>query len=1000
MNLRDYEQTGHSLYGEFAAIVKLILEQAISAAGLPRPQSVQYRAKATASLETKLGMQGQLDSESLESNIKDLAGVRIIFYTNTDVDRFVNSGLIRQEFAIDWREGRIHHPTTENAGQRYQAIHFIVSLDTPRIALAEYAKFQGLRCEIQVQTILNHAWAETSHDILYKARTAEGFGTKALQAIEKRFARIMDEYLLPAGYEMQKVQYDYQRLMEGKALFDRGTLEVLGQCKDNNERFETLSTIRVHVLPHYDDIKGIYGELYRPLVDSVSSAFHCAPTPIETPFGMLPGKTAEDVANLVLNIIDDLRYVDIERTFGCIRDLYHAHPSGKVREHLLQVTEHLAQYDINVWQHAGPHVQYVLAERVTSLHPDERQALRPVVIKIWRTLLSPQIQGTTHSSVNSFTIHSGSLPPSNALTRIREQAISGLLEAWDRSSTIGEEREAFSAVMEATRMPMHGNYSSELCATILNDSRRIISAVADRLARKPYDFLEHVERRLLYQYHRARTILEKEQDAFGCREIASSLIAVILPIRDALNADENYVRYKTLVGFETVLPPQWEDRAFDSAQAQVLRDQRATEYVSDISEENEDEWYGLIVGCAATESVDGGVFPVFSDFLGKLSKAKPTTMLRFLKREDPHLARFLVPILQGLSQSSVQDEYRVLVEELLSQGEHLWELGRHFQVVGSVTPAQAEGLLAKAVGTSNGPAVTQCLLLSIKLHDSQARPLVEKVFVPALHYLLEHNDTGWVIEASFINEGQAFFAALPAELANLVLECLLPLPRIDDGDERLLSFIAQMHPAAIWDFFARRLERDEHSEPHYEAFPLSFQYLQEPLARNADSAIAIVREWFRGDDPSFRFRGAMLLRTVFADFPGHFEARLRQMARNGSDEDLDFILEVTQNYHGGVAIHPLLQDIVDRTSEDDPRLSKAEISLRGTEGVVGEFGMVDALRRKKDEVAPWLNDSRPRVRAFAIEYVRSLDRSIAFEQRRAEQATELRQRNFEGDDPV
>lgn len=91
-----------------------------------------------------------------------------------------------------------------------------------------------MRCEIQIQTILNHAWAETEHDILYKRPGAQGFGSKAFQSIEKRMARLMDEYLLPAGYELQKVQYDYERLMQGKALVDRGTLEVLAQCKDNN----------------------------------------------------------------------------------------------------------------------------------------------------------------------------------------------------------------------------------------------------------------------------------------------------------------------------------------------------------------------------------------------------------------------------------------------------------------------------------------------------------------------------------------------------------------------------------------------------------------------------------------------------------------------------------------------------------------------------------------------------------------------------------------------
>jgi hypothetical protein len=31
-------------------------------------------------------------------------------------------------------------------------------------------------------------------------------------------AKIMNDYLLPAGYEFQKVQHDFQRLMQGEAL--------------------------------------------------------------------------------------------------------------------------------------------------------------------------------------------------------------------------------------------------------------------------------------------------------------------------------------------------------------------------------------------------------------------------------------------------------------------------------------------------------------------------------------------------------------------------------------------------------------------------------------------------------------------------------------------------------------------------------------------------------------------------------------------------------------
>jgi len=135
--------------------------------------------------------------------------------------------LIPDNFEVHCDATRIHHPTDENAQQRYRAIHYTVSLNSQRAALPEFAMFGGMRCEIQIQTILNHAWAETSHDILYKPPAITGFGSKAMQSIEDRMVRIMDDYLLPAGYEFQKVQHDFDRLMQGKILLDRDALNAL-----------------------------------------------------------------------------------------------------------------------------------------------------------------------------------------------------------------------------------------------------------------------------------------------------------------------------------------------------------------------------------------------------------------------------------------------------------------------------------------------------------------------------------------------------------------------------------------------------------------------------------------------------------------------------------------------------------------------------------------------------------------------------------------------------
>jgi ppGpp synthetase/RelA/SpoT-type nucleotidyltranferase len=150
MNFDEYDKKYHSWYTEFAGVVSDILDKAINAAdGVPRPQSIRYRAKEASHLKPKLEDRGLLESFSIEDQIKDLAGVRLIFYTNSDLDRFLNSRLIPENFEVHWDETRIHHPTEENAKQRYQAVHYTISLSEARTALAEYAKFKGLRCEIQ-----------------------------------------------------------------------------------------------------------------------------------------------------------------------------------------------------------------------------------------------------------------------------------------------------------------------------------------------------------------------------------------------------------------------------------------------------------------------------------------------------------------------------------------------------------------------------------------------------------------------------------------------------------------------------------------------------------------------------------------------------------------------------------------------------------------------------------------------------------------------------------
>ena len=325
MDFETYSRTKLADYAALAETVASILRAALDAyPETLRLQQAQHRPKNPESLRKKLKDRGIVATTSLEDDIKDLAGCRLIFYTNSDVTRFLQSGIIQDNFEVDWDRTKIHHPVPGQTepDNLFISNNYVLKLKADRTALPEYARFSDLLCEVQVQTTLNHAWAEMEHDIIYKKPALKGFGGKLFEAIEQRLRKIMKDHLLPAGYEFQKALDDHERLLSGKELFDRGALKALTDCSDNNARYELLERFRDYVLPNYDDPQSVYPEIKEQLVAAVKAARLTRPRPIETPFGNLPGITVERIVDVVADILTHLRYVDIELTFDVLRELF------------------------------------------------------------------------------------------------------------------------------------------------------------------------------------------------------------------------------------------------------------------------------------------------------------------------------------------------------------------------------------------------------------------------------------------------------------------------------------------------------------------------------------------------------------------------------------------------------------------------------------------------------------------------------------------------------
>ena len=100
------------------------------------------------------------------SQITDVCGLRIITYTNADVKRIQE--IITQEFEIDSENSVDKREIMQDNQVGYLSVHYIATINKQRSQLAEYRPYSDIKFEIQIRTLLQHAWAEIEHDRSYK----------------------------------------------------------------------------------------------------------------------------------------------------------------------------------------------------------------------------------------------------------------------------------------------------------------------------------------------------------------------------------------------------------------------------------------------------------------------------------------------------------------------------------------------------------------------------------------------------------------------------------------------------------------------------------------------------------------------------------------------------------------------------------------------------------------------------------------------------------------
>lgn len=1011
MTFEEYEQGGRALYAAFADAVASILDASLKANSAIRVQVIQRRAKAPSEVRKKLS-----NAEvGIETQVKDLAGVRIIVYSNSDIDRLDAARILWGNFDIVWEKTKFHYPRAANDAEQSQFIgrNYVVRLKDDRAALPEYMRFAGLLCEVQVQTILDHAWSETAHDTIYKSPKLNGVGAAQMTKIKERMRDIQQKYLLRAGYEFQQVLNDFEHIVSGQLLVESDILISIRDATDNNVRVELLKKYATTVLPIIDDKAAAAPELRSVLIETARRAVSTGVTPIETPIGSMAGRTYDDVVEQIIGILADLQYIEPAEAFATYADLFVLTETAEPTQRIVKAVGELSRHAIPVWQRFGPAVQEILLDAIAATRPERLAASRPLMIEVADQCLRSEVTGTSATST-SFIWQTGAVELSDRMHVVRERAMAMLQDLFSTSQDVEERRRLYSALQSATRLPSQGRYGDPLQQRVLNDTAAVITFMTGQTEDLDLLFKESIEEDTMFDYRRAKYMPTGSLHDEGVRSARDAVVDAALALRARFNADPEYVIFKTLVGFRTVFDYEWDededkdedDDAVDVSAKDAFRKARVAEYVAQVTEETADAWFDRLNGYAAVKSDDQATFPVLGGFISDVAQTAPKVGATWLERSrDQPLAQFRPGMLRGLYASD-RDAAMKWIDQAIDRKDDLTGIAHFIRHAEPALPDFLERVASAGIQERSDGAVLRVLEACAARPSEFGDDLARRLAIEALTYLSGHGLHQWTEPLWVWGTRSGLLAGLDDQSRAALFDAICRLPKIDYRAESILTILAETHAAEIIDLFGSRLERERAANSRdltdrYEAIPFDFSELHKTMQKSGSLLLPKALEWHRADPILGRFRSARVVANIFPEVSDEVLALLTAYARSGENDAQKFVIDVMSNYDGADIAFTVLKELVAVLPVGDELLGGVRTALGETGVMHGEFGYRDALIAERERLLPWLTDEREPVRLFAESEVRSLDNAIAAAQQDAEaDIAQRRLRYGEGlDDP-
>ena len=151
-------------YRRMAEVIPEKLQDFFAGAGL-LVAGLEGRIKTQKSLSGKLQIKGGKYRDIMD--VTDIVGFRIITFYIDDVDKVAS--VLERLFEIDWEHSIDKRKVHETDSFGYLSLHYICRIPEKLVSDPELPALNQIPFEVQIRTVLQHAWANMNHDTGYKS---------------------------------------------------------------------------------------------------------------------------------------------------------------------------------------------------------------------------------------------------------------------------------------------------------------------------------------------------------------------------------------------------------------------------------------------------------------------------------------------------------------------------------------------------------------------------------------------------------------------------------------------------------------------------------------------------------------------------------------------------------------------------------------------------------------------------------------------------------------